>query len=258
MKQKNVKNQKENSKPTTNTNIVGIDPSTTSTGLCINGKMYSIFRETSNSVTKKGKYTKWYKIVNEQIDVFPIPNRIKKSIYSEEELSKLKMYELFSQKVVGIINSIITSDKERKNTTVVIEGYSYSSDSGHLIDLVTFSTLIRYKLFNHGYNIIVVSPSSLKLWTAQFSYNPIKEPLNKSETRFKTIWRSPHSGNAGGKFTKTDMFNAIIDNDKLSDDWKKFLQSHYDEISSMNKIPNPIEDLNDAYLLYNILKFGYN
>jgi hypothetical protein len=253
MKWKNPKKLKENSPQYTN--IIAIDPSTTSTGICINGKMVSVFRETSSSITTKGAYKKWFKLVDDEIDVISVEDRIKKNNYSEEEISKLEMYRTFAGIVSDTINSHISDPKD---SIVLIEGYSYSSEAGHLIDLVTFSTLIREFLYSKGYNIKVVAPSSLKMWTAKFSYEPTKEPLNKAKTRFKTSWRSPHTDNAGGKFTKSDMFNAIIDNDKLSDSWKEFLKVYYDELSEKAKIPSPIEDLNDAYLLYNIHKNGYD
>lgn len=254
MKQKKLKNQKVNSKPTINDNIVAIDPSTSSTGICINGEMFSVVRETNSVVTKKGKYTKWYKIVDDEIDLISIPRRVKESTYSDEEISKLEMYRVLSMRVVDAI----TSNVSPHNTTVVIEGFSYNSAAGHLIDLVTFSTLIRNKLYNLGYELKIIAPTNLKLWTAKFCYDPIEEALNKKETRFKTVWRSPHSGNAGGKFTKTDMLNAIIDNDNLKDNWKQFLVEYYSDLKEMNKVPSPIEDLNDAYLLYNIHKNGYD
>jgi hypothetical protein len=43
-------------------------------------------------------------------------------------------------------------------TKIGIEGYSFSSNAGAIIDLVTFSTLLRKKLFDLSEDILVLSP----------------------------------------------------------------------------------------------------
>ena len=61
-------------------------------------------------------------------------------------------------------------------------------------------------------------------------------------------------GIPGGKFTKNDMALAIIENDKLDDYWSKHCKFIKDDLTSVSTIQKPYEDVNDAYLIYQILK----
>ena len=74
--------------------------------------------------------------------------------------------------LVGIINTILSNINDTEDTYIAIEGYSYSSNAGPLIDLVTFSTLLRDNLLKYvTTNITIVSPGELKKGCAMIVYN---------------------------------------------------------------------------------------
>jgi hypothetical protein len=51
------------------------------------------------------------------------------------------------------------------------------------------------------------------------------------------------------------MARAIIDNNNVTDDsWFTYLKTIQSEVLAMKNIPKPHEDINDAVLLYHILK----
>ena len=140
-------------------NIVTIDPSLISTALTINGMPFSI--ASSDIVyTKKGDLTKWFDICDDYCNIHPTDNPNDKSkSYANLELAKLES----SQRIANLIRSLVDKHTDPTyNTLVLIEGYSYSSQAGPLIDLVTLSTLIRRNLFTRtDTELVVLSPSSV-------------------------------------------------------------------------------------------------
>jgi hypothetical protein len=137
---------------------------------------------------------------------------------------------------------------------VGIEGYSYASSAGDIIDLVTFSTLLRKKLFDRvSEDITVLSPATLKLETCKLTYDPIVTETGKKVKKLKYEWRN-NMGIAGGSFTKTDMLMAIIDNKSMQGGWAEHCRQVKDDLLSVSTIPKPYEDINDAFLIYNVIK----
>ena len=61
-------------------------------------------------------------------------------------------------------------------------------------------------------------------------------------------------GISGGKFTKTEMFMSIIDNNDLDDFWAKHCKLSQTDVLSISVIPKPYEDVNDSYLIYKVLE----
>ena len=225
-------------------NIIGIDPSLISTGMVVNGKLINYCRE--SDATNKSGLAKWFKLCESELTLNYIKYRAY-SDYSEGELIKLKDYDTITNQIIKDIENNI--DKSLP-TKIGIEGYSYSSDAGAIIDLVTFSTLLRKKLFDYiSEDITVFSPSTLKLETCKLTYAPTNEGKKKEKWVYKN-----NDGVSGGSFTKHGMFLAIVENNELNDPWIKVCKSLKNEIMGISKVPKPFEDVNDAYLLYNIIK----
>jgi hypothetical protein len=233
-------------------NIVAIDPSLISTALVVSSgdtfKIYNYCRE-SKVMGKKGM-TKWFKLAEQYVSYKFVDYRDFKD-YSEGELVKLKDYDKVTDQ---IIEDILENIDIKKPTKVGIEGYNFGAQVGDLIDLVTFSTLLRKKLFDKiTKDILVLSPSSLKLESCKLTYKPIITEVGKKKKTIKEEWRNS-IGISGGKFTKNDMYLAIIENVDLNDFWAKHCKSVKDDINSTSQIQKPYEDVDDAYLIYQILK----
>lgn len=224
-------------------NYIGLDPSLISTGLVVNGKLFNYCRE--SDATNKSGLSKWFKYAESELILKFIEYR-KYNNYSDGEIVKLKDYDKITTQIIKDIEDNIDSSKPTK---IGIEGYSYSSDAGSIIDLVTFSTLLRKKLFDYiSQDIIVFSPASLKLESCKLTYKPINEGKKKE----KWVYRN-NMGISGGSFNKHQMFLAIIENDKLNDGWTNLCRSLKSDIMEAKKVPKPFEDINDAILLYNII-----
>lgn len=229
-------------------NIVAIDPSLISTALMVNGKMFNYCRE--SKVFGKTGMTKWFKLAEQFVEYKFIEYR-DFSDYSEGELTKLKDYDSITD---SIIKDILDNIDSSKPTKIGIEGYSFSSTAGDIIDLVTFSTLLRKKLFDKvSKDILVLSPSTLKLESCKLSYPPIIKEIGGKNPRQEFIYRSA-MGISGGSFKKNDMLMSIVDNNELNDDWSNHCRSIKTDLLSISTIPKPYEDCNDAYLIYQILK----
>lgn len=235
-------------------NIISIDPSLISTALIVgnttnnNFKIYNYCRE--NDVIGKKGFKKWFKLAEEFIDYKYVEYR-KFNNYSEGELIKLKDYDNITEIIINDIKDNINIEDKTK---IAIEGYSYSSDTGSIIDLVTFSTILRKKLFDRiSESIMVFSPSTLKLESCKLTYPPEVKEIGGKNPRKEYIWKNK-DGVSGGKFTKTEMFLSIIENKKFNDYWYSHCKIVKDDILSISKIPKPYEDVCDAYLLYNIVK----
>ena len=233
-------------------NIVALDPSLISTALVVSSgdtfKMYNYCRE--SSVFGKTGIKKWFKLAEQFVTYKFITYREFKD-YSEGELTKLKDYDKISDDIISDILSNIDSSKPTK---IGIEGYSFSSKNGDIIDLVTFSTLLRKKIFDQiSEDIIVMSPSTLKLESCKLTYPPIVTETGKKVKKVKVEYRN-NLGLAGGSFTKTDMFMVIVENNKMSDFWTKHCKLVKSDVLGVATIPKPYEDVNDAFLIYNFLK----
>lgn len=225
-------------------NIIGIDPSLISTAVVINGEMFNYCRE--KDAANKSGLSKWFKMCEQYMTLRYITYREFEN-YSDGELIKLKDYDKISDLIINDIKNNIDPNKE---TIIGIEGYSYSSDAGAIIDLVTFSTLLRKKIFDHiSENILVFSPSTLKLESCKLTY-PVKD-IGKKKPKLE--WRN-YEGIAGGKFTKREMYLSIYDNPNLNDPWATHIKTIKDEMFEGKSIKKPYEDMNDSYLIYTILK----
>ena len=225
-------------------NFIGLDPSLISTGLAVNGKLFNYCRE--KDATNKSGLSKWFKYAEQELTLRFIEYR-EYSGYSDGELIKLKDYDRITSMIIKDIEENIDRTKPTK---IGIEGYSYASDAGAIIDLVTFSTLLRKKLFDYiSTDITVYSPASLKLESCKLTYKPINEGKKKEKWVFKN-----NDGVSGGSFTKHGMFLAIVENQNMNDSWSNLCRSLKSEIMTANKVPKPFEDINDCILLYNILK----
>lgn len=230
-------------------NFIGIDPSLISTAVVVNGQITNYCRE--SSVYTKSGMSKWFKSAEQWCEYKFVQYR-EFDNYSDGELTKLKDYDLITGM---IIDDILSKIDVRNETYIGIEGYNFGAQVGDLIDLVTFSTLLRKKLWDKvSHNITVFSPTTLKLEACKFTYPPIVKEVGKKVKRIEYEYRNP-LGIPGGKFIKTDMAKAIIDNVNVQDDkWFTYLKTVQTEILVMKNIPKPHEDVNDAVLLYHILK----
>lgn len=227
-------------------NVVAIDPSLISTAMIVNGKFFNYCRE-MDIYTKKG-LSKWYAMCEEYM-TYRLVSYTDYDSYSEGELTKLSDYDRVTNM---IIDDILSNIDPSKPTRVGIEGYSFSSEHGDLIDLVTFSTLLRKKILDHvTKDLTVMSPSSLKLESCKLTYPPID--VGKKKPKFE--WRNK-SGVSGGSFTKREMYLAIIENDSLVDEWSNHLRSIANEVLDNKTIKKPYEDINDSFLIYILISRG--
>lgn len=230
-------------------NIIAIDPSLTCTAMVVNDHKF-IYASESVALTKKDELKGWFLDVEDLVTIRVFPE-ISKSDYSSTESNKLLHYVTIANQ---ISEDIETHCDPNEDTFVGIEGYSYSSSAGPLIDLVTLSTLIRVNIFyNFSYGLTehrIFQPTEVKALAAKFTYPPI--PKNKAGTKFE--YRN-NEGIAGGSFKKHEIYKALIENDSLTDDpWVRYLNENADEILSLKNICKPIEDINDAKILYEIIK----
>lgn len=233
-------------------NIVGIDPSLVSTAVVVSSgdtfKIYNYCRE-SKVFGKKGM-TKWFKSAEQFVNYKFIDYREFED-YSQGELTKLKDYDKITDSIIEDILENINTELETK---VGIEGYNFGSSVGDLVDLVTFSTLLRKKLFDKiSEDILVLSPSTLKLETCKFSYEPIRKETGVKKKKIVEEYRNK-LGIPGGKFQKPDIFRAIVENENINDFWSKHCKSIKEEILSVSTTPKPYEDVDDAFMIYQVIK----
>lgn len=227
-------------------NIIAIDPSLKCTAMVVNDKKFAYVNH-STMYTKKNKMVEWFASVEKLLTYRP-HQEIPKLEHSELELFKLGHY---ADIVSAIIADILDNIDITLPTKIGIEGYSYSSAAGPLIDLVTFSTLLRTDLLSHIPNstLEIYPPTTLKLKAAQLTYPAT--PKNKKGTVLE--WRN-NEGVSGGSFKKHDIYKSLIDNSSITCEWVGMLRDKSKLILNSKNIPKPIEDINDAKILYEIIK----
>lgn len=225
-------------------NSIGIDPSIISTAVVVNGKIFNYTRK-SDVFNKKEEYTKWFDIFKNEITYKFIDLDYLEG-YSKNEIQKIKLYNKITDNIILDIDNNLIKNLPIK---ILLEGFSYSSSFGPLIDLVTFSTLLRNKLLKLTDDIIILSPASLKLESCKLTYPP--KNIGKKKPKFE--YRN-NLGVAGGSFSKIDIYLSLIENDNFNDSYCNLLRSLKSEIMELKTIKKPLEDANDAYLLYLLSK----
>lgn len=227
-------------------NIVTIDPSLSSTAICVNNQFF-VYASDTRAKTKAGKYKKWFAALEPHVSIRSFDTDTSKLDYSDQQVKKVELYDKITDNMISDINLSIDNDEP---TLFAIEGFSYSSATNALIDLVTYSTLLKSKLLVDKDNrLMVVSPMSLKVEACKLTYGVTFNDKGKE------LPCSNRDNVKGGKFTKNEILNTLLENSKLTNDWYiKLLKTFTDDLSNLNKVPNPIEDINDAKILYEILK----
>ncbi len=228
-------------------NYIGIDPSIISTAMVINGKVFNYCRK-KEVFNKSDKYTKQYDLCKNEI-TYRFINLQYIENYSENEINKINLYNDITDMIIQDINNNIIKNTQIK---IAIEGYSYSSSAGDIIDLVTFSTLLRNKLLLISKDIKIISPSTLKLESCKITYKPLEKQIGGKNPRIEYIYKNK-LGIAGGKFSKEDIYLALIENSNFNDKYCTFLKEHKLSILFLKTIKKPLEDCNDAYILYLLL-----
>jgi hypothetical protein len=229
-------------------NIVTIDPSLNCTAVVINDKKF-IYAKEEYGHTKKQTLTKWFEIC-EPFITYRWTDYPSSSDHSTNEMLKHTAYDKLTDKIIEDIKNNTTDI----NTRIGIEGYSYSSAAGPLIDLVTLSTLLRNKLYHRiSTDITVYQPASLKLAACKLTYPPIS--VGKKVIKYE--YRN-NDGIAGGKFKKPEIYKALIDNYNLTCEWIEMLRMYESDCFAVKNIPKPIEDMNDAKILYEIIKHDHH
>lgn len=234
-------------------NYVAIDPSLSCTAMVVNDKKF-VYTTPTVAHTKKGEFKRWFTECEDYATIRVFEDTPTNLSHNDLELWKLRQYDRIASTIFEDICWGINSEEPLQ---VAIEGYSYSSAAGPLIDLVTLSTIIR-KFYHINLNLDkedgllfsdlrIFQPTEVKQRAAALTYPPIKKG-KKIEYRNK-------DGVAGGSFKKHEMYKVLTENPDLHNDpWVEFIRGHEAEVMEMKSVPKPIEDINDAKILYEILK----
>jgi hypothetical protein len=221
--------------------FVGIDASLSSTAVCIRRDG----SETYLNFTKNSTSGKWYKMLPNVL--YTNVTYVEREDYSEGEICKAMEYH----RVASMITSEISRLIEGSIVHVCMEGYSYSSAAGPLIDLVTFGTHLRHGLIQmledpkHKGKLTIVAPMSLKTFACASTYGYLLTEKQKSKK--KVTYRNDE-GVAGGSFKKREMLKSLFDLGEgcyISEE----LKYHQDELFAMKNIPKPVDDLVDSFWL---------
>lgn len=215
-------------------NYIGIDISLNSTAIYIESnkgcKIISINNKKDNNIYIKELDRYGVDFIHFESD--------KSETYSDNEILKLKRYDKIANIVCDRCLSYIDVSEK---TYCQIEGYSFSKNTSSILDIVSFSTLVKTYLLKRINNIemSIISPSSLKLEACKMSYEPINVGIKKP----KYIYTN-NQGISGGSFKKPEMYRALLES-KI-DVYIKPMLIEYKHLLDRSKIPNPIEDIIDA------------
>lgn len=230
-------------------NYIGLDISKASTAMVIESNDHDYYFSYN---TKDINYI-WNKTCSEIVNIktYDYTNESKKN-YSESEINKLSVFSKIS---TDVINDIMNTIDITQPTCINIEGFSYGQGSSQIIDIVGISSCIRVKIFEVIPNITIkiLAPKALKLAVCKSIYGSFLQNNGKKRQKIVEVVLPNKKGVVGGNFTKTDMYDAILDS-KFDSEWRSFLLEKNTDITKNKSIPKPIEDINDAFLLKSILK----
>lgn len=211
--------------------IIGMDLSLASSAI-------SIFKNNELNLynyTNKSKTFKWIKNSENFIN-YRFHKYNNSDDYSDAEITKIISYDEITDKIINDVKQNI-GDEE---TNVYMEGYAYGGN-GKIIDIVTYTTLLRSKLVKiPNIKLHFLPPSSLKSFLGQQVYMGIMEGK-------KMVYRD-ENGKASGSFDKKDMMNALL---KLNFnyDYLNYIKINKEQLLSTKDIPKPFDDFNDSITL---------
>lgn len=139
------------------------------------------------------------------------------STYSLREQQKLNDYNDISAKIINTIFKYIEDD----DTVINIEGFSYSSKTSSIIDIISLSTLIKSSL------IALKQPNTVM--------NIISPTSNKKKT-------------GSGKATKKDVLLYLL-NLELDSPFLEYIKQNKEQIFKNKTLPNGVSDISDSILL---------
>ena len=211
-------------------NYIGIDASLISTAVCVQtGKEQKFF-----NFTTIDKLSKWMRAIEPVTSFTTIPLITPPKTFSDSEIYKLQRSRQAAFEIVQLIKKYLPAK-------IVIEGYSYSSAAGPIIDLVTFGSHLRWLLLeNCSYTIL--TPTQLKSKSCELAYGLDKKGIPRND-----------EGIAGGKFKKREMVKAMLD-------WKPdsgicpYISEFKDELLGLKNIPKPLDDICDAWWAMEVSK----
>lgn len=232
--------------------FIGLDVSKISTAMCLEKndtiKFFSYSTKKDNNI--------WIKNTEHLINYRYITyDYLKEKDYSNSQIQKLKE---FDETTNLIINDIIDNVNILDSIRIGIEGYSYSSSAGPLIDIVEFTTLLKYKILhklNKYTDIKILSPLTVKSECCKMTYQPIIELKGKKKIQ-EIIHLENKEGKQATKFDKWDMFHAFLDNKNISCDLKIWCQENEEKITKNKEVPKPLDDIIDSYWIKEINKIN--
>lgn len=229
--------------------FIGLDISKISTALCIEKnnktKLYSYSTKKSNNV--------WVKDTKDFINYRHI-----NYLYSDEkDYSKSELMKIveFNETTDLIINDIFNNIKVLDSVKIGIEGYSYNSKKGPIIDIVEFTSILKHKLLDKlsGYSKVqIISPLTLKTETCKMIYKPRIETKGKRVIK-QILHYENNKGKQATNFDKWDMFYAFIASN-IKCDLKDWCKEYSGEISKNKEVPKPLDDIIDSCFLKEFIK----
>lgn len=230
--------------------FIGLDVSKISTAMCLeknnNIKLFNYSTKKDNNI--------WVKNTEHLINYRNITyDYQKEKDYSNSQILKLKEFDTTTDL---IINDIIDNAGILDSIRIGIEGYSYGSNAGPLIDIVEFTALLKYKLLhklNKYTDIQIISPLTVKSECCKMTYEPRIELKGKKKIQ-EIIHLENKEGKQATKFDKWDMFHAFLDNKNINCDLKIWCQEYEEKITKNKEVPKPLDDIIDSYWIKEINK----
>lgn len=223
---------------------IGIDISLNSTGVFIeNGNKRKFLCFPTNTTEKKlfksvaSAYGVFKDLSQEEFETVILTreatklNKKEKKVHTLLETTKLRDAKRNSQIIIDKIKEEVG---EKKSVKIGMEGFSYGSSGKSLIDLVGLSYLIRERIIDAGFDLSIVTPSSLK----KFAGKEIERKTG-GDNKLQMLDHFVEL-NCGDEGIKNSGFWKLIHEDKES-------------VLRKGKILKPVDDLVDAYFLSQIL-----
>jgi hypothetical protein len=219
---------------------IGIDASLNSTAVCIE---LADGTEFFKSFYTKEKPDKWMKLITGPVEFHYVRYEDTKTLeYSWSERTKILNYYSVTDMIVDEVASSLT--RPLSDALIGMEGYSYSSSAGPLIDLVTFAASLKQKILSLDTDISIYAPMTMKTETCRAVYGVDGKGIPRNDI-----------GLAGGKFTKHEMLEAFFQYKKAkSNPLYDILLPYRKEIRGLKAVPKPIDDLIDAYWALQVKK----
>lgn len=241
--------------------FVGIDYSLKSPAVCIiKGDDYKWISHPVPVEKPKSELENQKKVANlKDVQLIFKNDSALSSNYSDSEWDKMNNYISQGEAIINLIlENLSKKELETCKIHIAFEGYSFSSGSNNIIDIVGATTTLKTLIIDRGcfpnFTISIFSPKNIKKFAGYGMYDKI-DLFDVFTGNYEYIKVKYDKAINPAKKKKTISINLNYSDPNLTGEFSTYCRNlEINRDVKKPKVPKPIDDLIDSYFVARCLK----